>query len=118
MIDRDDVLDALTKCTGYDPVHFPRPSIIMADAWLEYFGKFPAVTKVDLLAAVAKFYESPARPVPQPADIGVIARAIRQDKSDRETLEERAVREEAIDAKAEGRLRAITEYTQKFGGRR
>ena len=50
----------------------------------------------------------------QPADISKIARAIRRDKSDRESEDMRRLREELCDAKAEGRQDAIAAITRKM----
>lgn len=102
MITMQDIRDALTKCTGYDPVHFPRPSEVMAEAWFEHFSMYPMITRNDLLAAVARYYKTPSRPVPQPADIRVLASEIRRERYERSGLDsaERLEHEAICDAKA------------------
>lgn len=93
MIDRDDVIDALTKCSGYDPVKFPTPSDIIVDAWLEHLQQFRVVTRDDLLHAVTRYYNQPDRKVPQPADISQIARLVHKEMMDEDEL---AAEHEAI----------------------
>lgn len=69
--------EVLAKCMAYDP-HFPRPSEATILAWAEHIGlKNPAHD--DMLAAVAKFYETTTDVKPLPASITSIARTIRQD---------------------------------------
>lgn len=121
MITIQDVRDALTKCTGYDPVHFPRPSNVMADAWFEHFAMYPRITGADLLAAVTRYYMRPSQPVPQPADIRVLASEIRRERFDRSGVDsvERQQHEAVCNAKAEpdaqveARQRAVAEFRFK-----
>jgi hypothetical protein len=87
MITRSDILDALTKCVGYDPIHSPKQSLIIEDAWYEHFERYPTLQRQDLLSAVADYYSVPQRPWPQPADISNVARAKRRDQADRAPLE-------------------------------
>lgn len=112
MIGIQDIRDALTKGTGYDPVHFPRPSEVMAEAWMEHFAMYPKVTRNDLLAAITKYYKTPSRPVPQPADIRVLASEIRRERYERSGLDspERREHEAVCDAKADARQRAVAEF--------
>ena len=98
MIQRDDVIDTLTKCAGYDPAKFPQPSAIMADAWCEHLDQFPTLTRQDLLEAVKAYYNTTERRVPQPADISRIARQIHRDRLDEE--EARIIHEDICDRKA------------------
>jgi hypothetical protein len=118
-VDMQNIRDALTKCTGYDPVHFPRPSNIVAEAWLEHFSMYPKITGADLLAAVTRYYKRPSQPVPQPADIRVLASEIRRERLDSSDIgsAERLAHEAVCDAKAtpdapqiEARQRAIAEF--------
>lgn len=97
MIELNDVLDALTKCSGYDPGHFSVPSKVVASAWCEYFEDFPSLRRDDLLAAVKLYYRTPDRKVPQPADIGDLARKLRRDEIDREDESDRDARALAND---------------------
>jgi len=83
VIDESDIRLALMRCVGYDPVHFPKPSEVMLAAWIEHFRKFPKLERQNLIDAVAKYYDTPQRPVPQPADISVIARSFWRDEYDR-----------------------------------
>jgi hypothetical protein len=102
VISIQDIRDALTKCTGYDPVHFPRPSGVMAEAWFEHFSMYPMIARGDLLAAVAKYYMRPSQPVPQPADLRVLASEIRRERYERSGLDsaERLEHQAICDAKA------------------
>jgi hypothetical protein len=119
VITMQDIRDALTKCTGYDPVHFPRPSNVIAEAWFEHFAMYPRITGTDVLAAITRYYMRPSQPVPQPADIRVLASEIRRERFDRSDLGsmERQQHEAVCDAKAqpertqiEARQRAIAEF--------
>lgn len=102
MLTRDNIIDALTKCAGYDPVHFPRKSELIANAWCEHFNRWGGLTVQDLMEAVSEYYARPSQPVPQPADISVIARKLHRDRFDRLPLDapERKAVEAVGDAKA------------------
>ena len=102
MIAIQDIRDALTMCTGYDPVHFPRPSEVMAAAWMQHFSMYPMITGEDLADAIARYYKTPSRPVPQPADIRVLASEIRRERYERSSLDsaERLEHEAICDARA------------------
>ena len=106
----------LAKCGGYRPDKTPQPSEIVAMAWVEHFSDFPAVTLEDALEAVKVYHREPQDRMIQPADIGKVARAIRRDKSDRETDEIRRLREELCDAKATGRRESIAAISAKLYG--
>jgi hypothetical protein len=116
VISIQDIRDALTKCTGYDPVHFPRPSEVMAEAWMEHFAMYPKITRGDLLAAITRYYLRPSQPVPQPADIRVHASEIRRDRFDRsgigsvERLEQEAICDAKATEVAAVRQRTISEF--------
>lgn len=104
----------LAKCSGYRPDKTPQPGELVIMAWHEHFADFPHLTVGDALEAVKKYHRDPQDRMIQPADISRIAREIRRDKSDRETEAQRRAREDAIDAKAEGRLRAIAAFTSRL----
>jgi hypothetical protein len=116
VISIQDIRDVLTKCTGYDPVHFPRPSEVMADAWMEHFAMYPMISRDDVLGAITKYYMRPSQPVPQPADIRVLASDIRRERYERSGLDsvERLEHEAVCDAKgvevAAVRRRAVAEF--------
>jgi hypothetical protein len=105
-----DVGRILAKCSGYRPDRTPQPGELVAMAWVEHFSDFPHITADDALEAVKVYHRDPQDRMIQPADISRIARAIRRDKSDRETEDQRRAREALIDAKAEGRLAAIHRF--------
>jgi len=86
--------------------------LVTAEIWAELFAAHQ-LTKDDLIAAVKKRARGQAD-APEPAEIIAVAREIRRDRNDRETTAQRHVREDAIDAKAEGRVRSIAEYTNRF----
>jgi hypothetical protein len=115
VISIQDIRDALTMCTGYDPVHMPRPSEVMAQAWMQHFAMYPMVTRDDVLAAIERYYMRPSQPVPQPADIRVLAREIRRERYERSGLDspERLEHEAICDAKADARQRAVAQFDFK-----
>lgn len=113
-IDNADVGRILAKCSGYRPDKTPNYSELVAMAWIEHFEQFPAVTVDDALEAVKIYHREPQERMIQPADISKVARAIRRDKSDRESEEQRRLREELLDAKAEGRRDAIAAITARM----
>jgi hypothetical protein len=75
MIDRNDCVDAITKCVGYDPIHAPNPTPIILDAWEEHFMGYPSFTRDQLLRAVTAYYRTADRKWPQPANLSDIIRA-------------------------------------------
>lgn len=87
MITDDDIFDALTKCTGYDPAHTPKPSEIVVDAWVEHFSDYPAVTRADLLAAVKEYHRVPRDVQLQPAHISALARKYARERYDASPLD-------------------------------
>lgn len=113
-INTTDVGRILAKCSGYRPDRTPNYSELVAMAWIEHFGDFPSVTVDDALEAVKIYHRESQDRMIQPADISKVARAIRRDKSDRESDEMRRLREELCDAKAEGRRDAIEAITRKM----
>ena len=118
MIKRTDILDALTKCVGYDPIHAPTQSPrIMEEAWVDHFALYPALGRDDLMDAVREYYRTPARPWPQPADLSSIARAKQRDAADRAPLPEIT---QAVPASAEVREKNMAEIRRvmsKLSGR-
>lgn len=93
----------LAKCASKDPF-FPKPSAALAMGWGEEFERWNLDTD-DLLAGVTKAYSDNGNGFrPLPKDIVDAARAIRRDRSDRESTEQRHVREAAIDAKVLGQI--------------
>lgn len=102
MITRNDIIDALTKSTGYDSAHTPQPSAIVIDAWVEHFEDFPALTRADLLMAVKDYHRQTHRENLQPADISTLARKYSRERFERSALDspERIGHETLCDRKA------------------
>jgi hypothetical protein len=128
MITRDDIIDALTKCSAYDAQHTPIPADIVLAAWQEHFELYPNVTRADLMAAVREYFTT--RHVDQltPYDLSTIARKYARDRYERSDLDsiERRNAEAVCDAKAApdlaaieaaapDRQRTIAEYARRFG---
>jgi hypothetical protein len=86
--------------------------LVTAEIWAELFEVYN-LSKDDLVAAVKKRARG-AADAPEPAEIIAVAREIRRERAERETTEERRKREAAIDAKAEGRVRSLSEYANRF----
>lgn len=84
-------------------------AVATAIIWRDLFNEF-RLEMPDLVAAVKKRGAREAS-APEPAEIITVARAIRQDRSDRESDKERADREAAIDAKALGEIVRRTGYS-------
>lgn len=114
MITTTEIGAILAKCAGYRPDKTPQPSELVIRAWAEHFADWPHLSVDDALEAVRVFHRDPRDGMIQPADISRIARAIRRDKSDRETEEQRRAREALIDAKAAGRREAIERFAAGF----
>jgi hypothetical protein len=103
---------ALAKCAAYDP-WFPKPSQATVEAWAEAISEYQLDTP-DILAGVKVAYrDNGAGFKPLPRDIIQAARQIRRERAERETTDQRRARENAIDAKAEGRSHAIQQFTTK-----
>lgn len=102
MITDDDVIDALTKCTGYDIAHTPKPSVVVVQAWAEHFEDFPGVTREDLLRAVKEYHREPRDVMLQPSHLSRIARKYAQERYERSELDspERLRLERMSDTKA------------------
>ena len=83
--------------------------MVTAKIWSDLFNVHNLDVS-DLKAAVLKRAAGGATDAPEPAEIITAARAIRMDRADRETNDQRAAREEALDAKAEGRKNAIQQF--------
>lgn len=107
----------LAKCASKDPF-FPKPSAALAMGWGEEFACWN-LTPEDLVAGVTKAYrDNGAGFRPLPKDIVDAARAIRKDRTDRETIAERQAREDARDAELDRRtLAAITRRTGEVVGK-
>lgn len=99
------------KCAAYDP-YLAEPSEETCRAWAEQFALY-SLGLNDLLAGVTRIYSehgSGYRPLPK--DITDAARAIRRDRSERETDTERRAREDARDAELDRKtLAAIARKT-------
>lgn len=96
---------ALAKCAAYDP-WFPQPNRATVEAWAEQLERY-GLTKPDVLEGVAKMYAdngSGFRPLPK--DVTDAARAIRLDRCQRESEDERRAREDRQDARLSARNRA------------
>lgn len=87
-------------------------NLVTAEVWADLFNSYE-LDLADLKAAVKK-RAATAADAPEPAEIIAVAREIRRDRSDRESTVERRVREELIDAKAEGRVAAINQFAKRF----
>lgn len=104
----------LAKCATKDPF-FPKPSPALAMGWAEEFECWN-LTVDDLLAGVTKAYRDNGNGFrPLPKDIVDAARAIRRDRSDRESDEERAKRDAINDRKALDNIRRRTGHDQSIG---
>jgi hypothetical protein len=90
--------------------------MVTAKIWSDLFNVHN-LELADLKAAVMKRASAVAADAPEPAEIITVARAIRLDRSDRETDHQRAIREELLDAKAEGRKAAINQFVNHFATR-
>lgn len=96
------------KCAAYDP-YLAEPSEETCRAWAEQFALY-SLGLNDLLAGVTRVYSdhgSGYRPLPK--DITDAARAIRRDRSERETDAERRHREDLRDTQIDQRNRAKIE---------
>lgn len=102
---------ALAKCAAYDP-WFPKASQAIVDSWAEQIEKYK-LDVPDVLAGVTKMYSdngSGFRPLPK--DLTDAARAVRRDRTERESESERRAREDRRDAELDQRvLRTITART-------
>lgn len=95
---------ALAKCAAYDP-WFPKASQAIVDSWAEQIERYQ-LARADVLAGVTKMYSdngSGFRPLPK--DLTDAARAVRRDRTERESDAERRAREDARDAQLENRNR-------------
>lgn len=94
---------ALAKCAAYDP-WFPKASQAIVDSWAEQIERYQ-LSPGDVLAGVTKMYAdngSGFRPLPK--DLTDAARAVRFDRTQRESDAEREAREDAHDAELSRRL--------------
>lgn len=95
---------ALAKCAAYDP-WFPKASQAIVDSWAEQIKKYQ-LDVPDVLAGVTKMYSdngSGFRPLPK--DLTDAARAVRRDRTERESEAERRAREDRRDAELDNRNR-------------
>jgi hypothetical protein len=83
VITQNNIVDALTKCTGYDSAHCPQPSRVVVAAWLEHFSDYPDLERGDLLEAAKVYHSVPRTEQLQPAHLSRIARDLRRDRLDR-----------------------------------
>lgn len=108
---------ALAKCAAYDP-WFPKASQAIVDSWAEQLGHYQ-LELPDVLAGVTKMYSdngSGFRPLPK--DLTDAARAIRRDRTERESDAERRAREDQRDEDLDRRaLAAITARAGDTPGR-
>ena len=100
------------RCNHFDP-YLPALSADLARAWGALFEKH-RFNERDLLAAVDAVYgERGSGFRPLPADIITAARAIRRDRTERESLAERRAREDdrdaALEAQNKTRIREIAD---------
>lgn len=96
---------ALAKCAAYDP-WFPKASQAIVESWAEQLALYQ-LTLDDVLAGVAKMYSehnSGFRPLPK--DLTDAARAVRRERTERESEDERRAREDARDTRLAARLHA------------
>ena len=103
---------ALAKCAAYDP-WFPQPNRATVAAWAEQIAHWK-LELPDVLAGVAKMYAdngSGFRPLPK--DLVDAARAIRADRTQRESAAKREAREDRRDAALE--RRNVAALTRGFG---
>jgi hypothetical protein len=128
VITRNDIIDALTKCTGYDSAHTPVPNEITVDAWREHFDLFPNVTREDLLRSVTEHFRAKHTDQLTPVDLSDIARKYSRDrieKSETDSIERQrleaicdakaAPEVAAIEAAAADRKLAVDSYARIFG---
>ncbi|OBS01878.1 hypothetical protein A9W98_18010 [Mycobacterium gordonae] len=95
---------ALAKCAAYDP-WFPKASQAIVDSWAEQIERYE-LARADVLAGVTKMYSdngSGFRPLPK--DLTDAARAVRRERTERESDAERRAREDVRDAQLENRNR-------------
>lgn len=102
---------ALAKCAAYDP-WFPKASQAIVDSWAEQLERYK-LELPDVLAGVTKMYSengSGFRPLPK--DLTDAARAIRHDRTERESDADREARQARRDAELDRcNLDAITART-------
>lgn len=106
----------LAKCAAYDP-YLTAPTKETCLAWAEQFELYELGLD-DLTKAVTKVYSehgSGYRPLPK--DITDAARAIRKDRTERESSAQREAREDRLDERPElvDHRREITQFASTFG---
>ena len=106
MITWGDIPVILTWCAGFAADKAPQPSEAVQNAWASHFEDFPKLEMADVQQAVKQYFREPHERLVQPADITKLARAIRQDRVQRETDEERQAFEDAWDAELLARNKA------------
>lgn len=102
---------ALAKCAAYDP-WFPKASQAIVDSWAEQIERYQ-LSIDDVLAGVTKMYSDNGfgfRPLPK--DLTDASRAIRRDRAERESDDERRQREDRLDA----RFAAVVESVARARG--
>lgn len=106
----------LTKCAAYDP-YLTEPTEETCLAWAEQFALY-GLDLDDLTRAVTKVYSehgSGYRPLPK--DITDAARAIRRERTERESDAERQAREDRLDERPElvDHRRELSQFASTFG---
>ncbi|SHT90403.1 gp79 protein [Mycobacteroides abscessus subsp. massiliense] len=106
----------LTKCAAYDP-YLTAPTKETCLAWAEQFELY-GLDLDDLTKAVTKVYSehgSGYRPLPK--DITDAARAIRKERTERESSTQREAREDRLDARPAlvDHRAEITRFATTFG---
>lgn len=109
---------ALAKCAANDP-WFPQPNRATVEAWAEHIAQWQ-LGDADVLAGVTKMYAdngggSGERFKPLPKDLIAAARAVRADRTQRETPAEREAREDRRDAELEANRGRLAEMIGGFG---
>lgn len=103
----------LTKCSTFDPM-FSKPDKNLAKGWAEAFSRYDLALD-DLLEAVTVHYCQTGERA-MPASLIQQARKLRRERSERETPDERSLREAAIDRKiADQRYRMAIEASRTTG---
>jgi hypothetical protein len=103
---------ALAKCASYDP-WFPKASQALVTSWAEQIEHY-ALQLPDVLAGVTKMYsDNGAGFRPLPKDLCDSARAMRRDRTERETEAERRAREDRRDAQLDAY--ALAAIQQRIG---
>jgi hypothetical protein len=93
-----DITDALAMLTGNDSSKTPQPSELVIRAWMDHFGDRPTWTGDELAIAVHELCKRPRERMVQPADLGMIIAARRVDAFEREPVNTKLGRMDALSA--------------------